>query len=62
MSKDYVDGWKNACKMALKMMYKVYRQYEKDPQNVPEPDFISAVALISILEDEYDGELFEKML
>lgn len=57
VSEDYINGWKDACNTALDKMYELYKQYEKDPKNVPKPDFISAVALISIWEDEYDRKL-----
>lgn len=50
---EYIRGWKECCKETFKMMKKLWNQYEKDPDNVPKPDFVSAVALISVMEDYY---------
>lgn len=54
MSEDYIKGWKDVCSIALDKMDKIWIQYIKDPYNVPKPDFISAVALMTVLEDEYE--------
>ena len=50
---EYIRGWKECCKTIFKMMKKLWNQYEKDPDNVPKPDFVSAVALNAVMEDYY---------
>lgn len=41
---------------------KIMDQYEADPVNVPEPTFLSSVALVAMLDQEYDARYFEGVM
>lgn len=39
-----------------KIAKKITDQYEADPNNVPKPTFLSSIALVSVLEEEFTQE------
>lgn len=48
----YGKGKRDAIKRMLRSMNNLWKKYEEDPDNVPKPDFMSAVALIAMMEGE----------